>query len=69
MLNCHDATRLMSDAQEHPLTLMERLSLNFHLMMCKGCHNFNDQMGVVRKMARGYARGADDRAAGGKDKH
>ena len=25
--------------------------------MCKGCHNFNEQMGVVRKMARGYAKG------------
>lgn len=56
MLDCHEATRLMSDAQERPLSLMERLSLKFHLAMCKGCTNFNAQMGIVRKMARDYAK-------------
>lgn len=56
MLNCRDATKLMSEGQERPLSFMERLSLKIHLAMCKGCHNFNVQMGAVRKMAREYAK-------------
>lgn len=60
MLNCHDATRLMSEAQDRPLSLMERMSLKFHLMMCSGCHNFKVHMGVLRTMTRGYVKGKDE---------
>lgn len=62
MLNCHDATQLMSQAQERPLSLMERMSLKFHLSMCKGCSNFKDQMKVLRTMTRSYAKGKDEQA-------
>lgn len=60
MLNCRDATRLMSEAQERPLSFMERVSLKFHLSMCKGCHNFSQQMNALRKMARGFSKGKHD---------
>ena len=39
MLNCHDATRLMSDSQERTLKLGERFSLKMHVSMCAGCRN------------------------------
>ncbi len=54
MLNCHDATRLMSDAQERELKLGERLSLKMHVSMCAGCRNFGKQMGTIRKISRSY---------------
>lgn len=57
MLNCHDATRLMSESQERPLSLMQRMSLKLHVSMCSGCKNFNEQMKVVRLMTRSYAKG------------
>jgi heterodisulfide reductase subunit B len=56
MLNCHNATRLISESQERPLSAAERMSLKVHLMMCSGCRNFNEQMGVIRLTARSYAK-------------
>lgn len=60
MLNCRDATRLLSEAQEHPLPWQEKLALQVHLMMCSGCRNFGRQMLVLRDIARACAKGADD---------
>ncbi len=57
MLNCHDATRLMSESQERKLKFREKLPLQLHLMMCSGCFNFNVQMGALRMMSREYAKG------------
>ncbi len=54
MLNCRNATRLMSEAQDRPLTLTEGLSLRLHIMMCSGCHNFKGQMDTLRLASRTY---------------
>jgi len=56
MLNCHEATRLMSEAQERDLSLSERVSLGLHVSMCKGCNNFKTQLSTLRKMTREYAK-------------
>jgi hypothetical protein len=60
MLNCHEATQLMSEAQERQLPLAERMSLRLHLMMCGGCHNFRQHMDAIRSMARAYAKGKNE---------
>jgi len=60
MLNCHDATRLMSEAQERTLKVSERMSLKMHVMMCSGCNNFKNQMGTLRMMTRSYAKSKND---------
>lgn len=62
MLNCHDATRLMSDSQERVLKLGERVSLKIHVSMCAGCRNFGKQMGTIRKISRAYAKKTDPNA-------
>ncbi len=59
MLDCRNATRLISESQERPLSFMERFSLRIHLAMCSGCSNFNDQMGSLRLMARSFAKRED----------
>jgi len=59
MMNCREATRLMSEGQDRKLTLSENVELKFHLMMCKGCRNFSDQMGSLRSLMKEYARPAD----------
>lgn len=56
MMNCKQATRLLSDQLERPLGRGERLSLKFHLMMCRACRNFGRQMGTLRSLSRGYAK-------------
>jgi len=49
MLNCKNATMLMSQSQDRPLALTQRISLRFHLLLCSGCNNYNKQMSFIRK--------------------
>lgn len=55
MLSCKDVTRLLSDGQDRKLTLAERINLEMHLAMCKGCSNFRKQMDFLRIACRRYA--------------
>lgn len=55
-MNCREATRLMSESQERKLSVSDRMSLQLHVMMCSGCHNFKQQMGAIRSRAREYAK-------------
>lgn len=57
MLNCKQATRLMSDGQDRHLSFSERTALKLHVMMCKGCRNFGQQMHTLRGLARRYVKG------------
>jgi predicted anti-sigma-YlaC factor YlaD len=60
MMNCQQATRLLSDAQELELSLSDRASLKFHVMMCSGCRNFGKQMNDLRDISRSYVKGVDE---------
>lgn len=60
MLNCHEVTRLVSEAQERPLRIKEKMSLKMHTMMCSGCRNFEKQIAVLSKASKAYAQGADE---------
>lgn len=57
MMNCRIATELISAAQERELKLTERMSLGVHTMMCKGCRNYEHQMGILRTFTRAFAKG------------
>lgn len=52
MLTCKQATKVMSQAQDRPLSLKERLHLRLHLMMCRGCTRFEKQMRFIRGACR-----------------
>lgn len=56
MLNCKDISRLLSESQDRKLSVSERLQLEMHLAMCKGCANFRKQMDFLREACRRYAR-------------
>jgi len=49
MMNCKQATRLMSQGQDRKLSPMERFRLRFHLLICGGCTNYNKQLDIIRK--------------------
>lgn len=59
MMNCLKATRLISESQERPLSLPEKLTLKMHIMMCSGCKNFSLQVPFLGKAMRAYAKGFD----------
>lgn len=60
MLSCKEVNRLLSEAQDRPLGLRERLPLRLHLVMCQGCRNFEKQLDLLRQASRGYFRRDDD---------
>lgn len=52
MMNCKEATHLMSEDLDRPLRWRERVALRFHLMMCSGCRNFRAQISFLRSAIR-----------------
>jgi hypothetical protein len=52
MMNCKQATQMMSRELDRPLRWNERLALRLHVMMCNGCSNFRKQMAFIRKACR-----------------
>jgi len=60
MMNCQQATRLISDSQEHELPWSKKMSLKVHLMMCSGCKNFSLQIPFLSQTMKAYAKGFDE---------
>jgi hypothetical protein len=49
LLNCKEATRLVSRGLDRRLGLAERLALRLHLLVCDGCTNFSKQVAFLRR--------------------
>lgn len=54
MLNCKQASHLLSDAQDRGLDWREQLPLRWHLVWCDGCRNFREQLGFLRLATRRF---------------
>lgn len=54
MVTCKDASRLLSQAQDRRLTLVERLKLRVHLAVCDACTRFSVQLAVMRRAMRQF---------------
>ncbi len=52
MYSCEQAAKLSSRAMEVPLAPSERILLGMHLMMCKGCTGFAQQIEFLRRASR-----------------
>ena len=53
---CREATELLSQAQDRPLTVREKFTLYVHLPLCAGCRNFREQLTFMRQAVREYLR-------------
>lgn len=60
MMNCKQATRLISESQDRSLSLTEKMSLKVHVMMCTGCKNFSLQVPFLSQAMKAYAKGFDE---------
>jgi len=56
MIVCKHNTELLSQSYDRPITLRERFAMRMHLMMCRGCRNFEKQLVFIRKAARELLR-------------
>jgi hypothetical protein len=54
MLSCRDVSKLLSQSRERRLGLWERLGLQMHLAMCKGCSNARRQLDFISAAMRRY---------------
>jgi hypothetical protein len=54
MLSCKEATRLLSQAQDRPLALGERVKLRLHLVVCTACTRFERQLAFMRTALSRY---------------
>ena len=52
MMNCKEATQLMSQSLERKLPAGERLGLWLHLLICRGCQATERQFAFLRTAAR-----------------
>lgn len=67
MIQCDEATRLLSDAQDRQLGAGERTVLRMHTWMCSGCRQFGAQVGFIRQAMRGFANRSDGDGDGNSD--
>ena len=51
-LTCQEATRLAARAIDHPLTVVERLRLLLHNLLCAYCRTYARHLRCMRKWAR-----------------
>ncbi len=56
--SCKKASMLLSQAQDRPLQLAERLQLHGHLMICNRCRNVSHHIEFLRTAVRRYRDGA-----------
>jgi hypothetical protein len=48
MLDCKQASQLISQSLDRPLTLHERFALKLHLFICEFCKQFSQHMQTLR---------------------
>ncbi|MBI3146415.1 MAG: zf-HC2 domain-containing protein [Pseudogulbenkiania sp.] len=56
-INCKQASRLISDALDRPLSKTEYLRLRIHLFLCGNCSEFSRQLQLLQLAARKAGRG------------
>ena len=49
MMNCKQATQLMSESRDRPLNFFQRMGLRFHLFICNGCRAYNKHLSFISK--------------------
>lgn len=49
MLNCKQASELLSQAQDRALGLRQRILLKLHLLACTGCSRLSRQLQLMRR--------------------
>ena len=48
MLSCKKASQIISQSLDRPLTMREHFALKLHLLICKYCKRFSQQVQTLR---------------------
>ncbi|OTG94024.1 MULTISPECIES: zf-HC2 domain-containing protein [Acinetobacter] len=56
MLTCRQATQLLSEKQDRQLVLKEQSSLQLHILICRPCRRFGQQMKTLSQLSKGFRK-------------
>jgi hypothetical protein len=51
-MSCKEVARLVSESKDHDLTWRQRMSMRFHLMMCRMCRLYQSNLEMLSRIAR-----------------
>ena len=54
IVSCKEVSRLLSQAQERPMSRWQRLTVRWHLAVCSMCRAFDRQLTLMREAMRRY---------------
>ena len=54
MPNCREAARAQSEALDHPLSPARRFGLQLHLLMCRWCRRYGNQIRFLKNAAHDH---------------
>jgi len=57
MYSCKQASELTCKAQDQTLSLKEQISLRMHLMMCKMCRRYAEQINFISRATQRLSEG------------
>jgi hypothetical protein len=60
MFNCKEVSKKVSLSMDASLPAHHRLMITLHLLMCKYCNRFREQLLIIRKAARIEKPAQDD---------
>lgn len=64
MLTCKNATRLISESEDRPLSINEKMQLRLHLMLCSGCARYEKQIQMIGRACKSLIKGLNNRTDG-----
>ncbi|BDX01463.1 hypothetical protein MACH16_02110 [Marinomonas pontica] len=56
MMKCKQATQMLSEKLDRPLSAKEKIALAMHTAICTPCRQFGKQMENIRAMSKSYAK-------------
>jgi predicted anti-sigma-YlaC factor YlaD len=54
-VSCTEAARLISESQDAPLSLTDRVGLRLHLAICQHCRRYQRQIHLMRQVFSQYS--------------
>lgn len=60
MMNCREATQLISESLDRELPFRQRTALRWHVFMCKFCARYRRQLRFLREVMRRYSEEVDE---------
>ncbi|MFN5049817.1 zf-HC2 domain-containing protein [Roseateles sp.] len=58
--SCREAAALVLQAEDRPLSWHERLALRLHMLACRACPRFAQQVQLMRRASERWRRYSDE---------